>query len=140
MSLLKLQAALGGVLIVTAAGTLSLRAQTPAVPDNPSTVTAAIAVSTTEPKKVEAGNKSQVPAESAGSDERSEIKRGEGNPNIAVAPTSSTDGVRAEPSVTAASPSTQAASTDEWQFQLTPYLWIASISGTGRNRKLCSRH
>ncbi|MCM3901573.1 MAG: hypothetical protein ND866_07685 [Pyrinomonadaceae bacterium] len=122
MSLLKLPTALSGVLIVTAAGTLSLRAQTLAVPDDPSTVTAAIAVSTTEPKKVEAGNKSQVPAESAGSDERSEIKRGVVNPNIAVAPTSSTDDVRAEPSVTVASRAPQAASTDEWQFQLTPYL------------------
>lgn len=88
VSLLKLQTALGGVLIVTAAGTLNLRAQTPALPDNSSTITTAMAVSTTEPKKVETGNKSQVPAESAGSGERSEIKPGAGNSKIAVEQTS----------------------------------------------------
>ena len=44
MSLLKLLTVLGGVLIVTAAGTLNLRAQTPAVRQL-STITAAIAVS-----------------------------------------------------------------------------------------------
>ena len=40
-----------------------------------------------------------------------------------------TDKVGAEPPLTAAPQGTQAASTDEWQFQLTPYLWITSISG-----------
>ena len=61
MSLLKLQTALGWVLIVAAAGTLNLRAQTPDLPDNSPTITAAIAVSTTESKKVETGVKSEVP-------------------------------------------------------------------------------
>lgn len=125
MSLLKLQTALTGVLIVTAAGALSLQAQTSTVNDNSSTV----AVSTTEPKKVEAGNKTTVPAESAGSDEKSEVKPGAGNSNTVVGTAGSTDHVRAEPSATTASQGGSAASTDEWQFQLTPYLWIASISG-----------
>ena len=131
MSLRKSQTALSVALILTAAGTVSLRAQTPTATatDNSLTTTAALAVSTTEPKKVEAGSKSQLPADSAGSNDRSEIKRGPGESDIVVGTTTSTDKVLAEPSVTAASQGTPAASTDEWQFQLTPYLWIASISG-----------
>ena len=129
MSLLKLQSAVSIVLVLAAAGTGSLRAQTPAVTNNSSTSTAAIAVSTTEPKKAEAGNKTHLPAESADTDERSESKRGAGNTNIVAGPISATDNVRAEPAVTAAALGTQAASTDDWQFQLTPYLWIAGISG-----------
>ena len=129
MSLLKLQNAASLVLILAAAGTTSLKAQTPTVTDKLPASTAAIAVSKTEPKKVEAGDKSQLLSEGSGSDERSEIKRGAVNSNIVVGPTSPTGNVGAEPPVTATLPSPQAASTDTWQFQLTPYLWIASISG-----------
>jgi hypothetical protein len=117
----KLHTALAVALILSAAGTVSLRAQTPAVAGNSST-----AVSTSKPNVVEAGDKFLLPTET-GTDEKSEIKREAGNSNTVVELTSSTDTVRAEPSVTA--PSQGTASTDNWQFQLTPYLWIASISG-----------
>lgn len=132
MSLTKLQTALSVVLTLTAAGTVSLKAQTPAATDSSSSSIAAIAVSRTEPKKVEAGNKSHVTAESAKSGERSEIKRDAGRSIIGVGSATSTDNVREErPSVEAAHQGSQTASSDEWQFQLTPYLWIASISGRG---------
>ncbi|MCM3871858.1 MAG: hypothetical protein ND895_14340 [Pyrinomonadaceae bacterium] len=126
MSLPKLQTALSIALILTAGGTISLRAQTSAATDNSSISTPAIAVSTTQPKKDEAANKSIVPAESSDADKRSDMKRDAGNSNSVVGPTGSTDSMRAEPSI----PSTpQGTPADEWQFQLTPYLWIASISG-----------
>jgi hypothetical protein len=129
MSLPKLHTALSAVLILTAAGTVSLRAQTPADTDHSSTSNAAVAVSTNEPKKAEAVNKASVPEKTTGPEDRSEIKPGAANPNSTIGTTSSTDVVRAEPTVNAASQAT--ASSDEWQFQLTPYLWIASISGRG---------
>lgn len=129
MSLLKLRYVVSVVLILSAAGTASLKAQTLAVTDKLPTNNAAIAVSTTEPQKVEAGNKSQLLSESAGSDEQAEIKRGAGDSNIVVGLISATDNVPVEPAETAASPGPQAASADAWQFQFTPYLWIASISG-----------
>ena len=128
MSPIKLQAMLSAVLILSAAGTISLRAQTSTGSDSATTSTAAIAVSTTESKGVEAGNKSNVPAESSGPDARAEIKRVADNAKIVVAARSA-DNVRTESSVTGLLPSAQTASTDNWQFQFTPYLWIASISG-----------
>jgi hypothetical protein len=129
MSLLKLQNAVGVVIILAAASTASLKAQTPAVTDKLPTSADAIAVSTTEPKKVEAGDKSPLPTESARLDERSEIKRGADTSNIAVGLISPTDTLPAESAEIVASPVPQAASEDTWQFQFTPYLWIASISG-----------
>ena len=129
MSLRKLRNAASLVLILAAAGTVSLRAQTLAVTDTLPASPAAIAVSTTEPKKVEAGDKSPLPTESARLDERSESKRGADTSNIAVGLISPTDNVPAASAETVASPVPQAASEDTWQFQMTPYLWIASISG-----------
>ncbi len=126
MSIARLQTPLSIVLLLMAGGTISLRAQSSAGTDNSSISTGAIAVSTTEPKKVEAGSKSQLAPESAASDERSEVKSDAGNSNTMVGTTTSTDSVRLEPPVTSAP---QGTPTDEWQFQLTPYLWIASISG-----------
>ena len=129
MSLLKLRNAVSLVSILAAAGTVSLKAQTPTVTDTLPASTAAIAASTTEPKKVEAGNKFQLSTVRAGSGESFEVKRGVGNSNIVVGLIDSTDKGGPESAETAASQATQAASTDNWQFQLTPYLWIASISG-----------
>jgi len=129
MSLPKLQTALSVAIILTTAGTVSLRAQTSAVTNSSLTSTAAITTSTTEPKKAEAGNTSPVPAENSGLVERSGIKPAAKNSNIVDGPLSSANNVRPEPSVTAASQGTPAA--DTWQFQLTPYLWIASITGRG---------
>ena len=69
MFLPKLPTALGAALILTVAGTVTLRAQTPPVTDNTSASTPAIAASTAEPKKVEAADKSLLPVETSGADE-----------------------------------------------------------------------
>lgn len=120
----KLQTALSVVFILTTAGAISITAQTQAVADNSSANAASTAATTSEPKKAEVAKPSTMLAKNTSPDKTSEVSRDAGNSN-AVASAST---VETSPG-TAAPQGTQPAPADKWQFQFTPYLWIAGISG-----------
>lgn len=127
MSLLpKLQTALSVIFILTTAGAISVTAQTPAVADNSSTRMIASAASTSEAKKAEVAKPSAAASENTAPDKTSEINPGAGNANVLAASTSAS-----APAKQPAMPNPQSADTDEWQFQFSPYFWLASLHGTG---------
>ncbi len=124
MSLLKFETALRAVLVITLAGLFNVHAQTAEIRDNVSTGTAAIPLSSPEPRK-EATKNVDLVVNSTGSVLKSESKRSE---SASVESNSSFDNPRVEsqPPNSQGDPS---APTDEWQFQFVPYVWITSITG-----------
>jgi hypothetical protein len=127
MSILKFENALSVVILLTTAGTFNLRAQTPDAHDILSNGNPAIATSSGEPKVDVV--KADVFVSSASSVTKSEIKSAEGGSGSVAGSRASTDNLHTESSLTPETQGNQPASTDEWQFRLTPYLWIPSISG-----------
>jgi hypothetical protein len=114
MSLIsKSQAVLGAVFILTT-GSLSVIAQTatdnPALTKTPG-ITSTIKSNDDEIKKVSPTN----------------VQQTEVSPN-AIAETSSTAMVDAKPSTTSVP---QTVDPDKWQFQFSPYFWLAGLHGTG---------
>jgi hypothetical protein len=109
----KLPTALGLVLILLIVGVVSVRAQAQAVVDNSST---------SEPKKAEAAKPSLATSQNTEPDKSSEISRG---PTVANTPTAAT-GTTSETS----SPAPQSTPADKWQFQFSPYFWMAGLHGT----------
>ena len=124
MSLIpKLQTALSVAVILAATGTTCVKAQTQAVADKPSTSVVKSIATTSEPKGAEA--KPSAPLSSnTGPDQNYEISPDAGNSNVLSAST-----LVIAPANQPTLPSPQTADADKWQFQITPYLWIAGISG-----------
>ena len=113
MSLIqKVKIALSAFFILTTAGAISTTAQSQAGADNSST------------EKV---TKATAPARTAGED-TSELNTARNKSNdLAVAPTiTEKAGASSETEAPA-----QAVPNDKWQFQFTPYFWLAGLHGTG---------
>ena len=118
MSLIpKLQTALSVVVILTTAGAISVMAQTQAVADS-STSAATNAATTSEPKKAEGTKPSTTASESTSPDKASEVN---------VASSNVSTNAPADPPFI---PTPAPAAGDVWEFQFTPYAWIAGTSGT----------
>jgi hypothetical protein len=120
----KLSTALSVLFILTTAGAIGVTAQTQAVADNTSTDSVAKAPSTSGSKKTETNKPTTVPAE-ATSDNPAEVNPG--TSKSTGAPTALAEAE--EPSKTAIPQGTQPAPTDKWQFQFSPYFWLASLHG-----------
>lgn len=114
----RLWATLSMVIILTAAGAIRVTAQTQAG----SNISSAAAM-----KKADLANSSIVPPENS-TDRTSEISRDGGNSTTLA--TTNAPGVAAKTASEAEVPRPQTAPTDEWQFQFTPYFWMASLHGT----------
>lgn len=115
----KLRTAISVVFMLTIAGAISVTAQTQAVADTSSTSAATNAASTSEPKKAEAAKPSTAATATTAPD-----KTTEGSRNASKSSTSAS--VPADPPVIP----TPAAANDEWQFQFSPYFWMAGLHGT----------
>jgi len=125
----KLRIGLSAVFILTTAGAIGVTAQTQTAAGVYPTSTILRPESTTEPKRAESAKVSTAASENAAPDKTSEISRGSSNSkSVAGAPTAM---AKAEaPSKTAIPQGTQPAATDKWQFQFSPYFWMASLHGT----------
>lgn len=128
----ELKTAFGVALILATASAISVRAQTQ-VANNPPTNAPANASGTSELKQT-SGTQSTVALveDTAPYINTSEAKRDAGSPNVVAA-----NAVTSVPTVAdkaARSPEAvvpQGTSTDEWQFQFSPYFWLAGLHGTG---------
>jgi hypothetical protein len=116
----KLRTAISASFILTIAGVIGVAAQTPTVADTSSTSAATNAATTSEPKKAEGTKPSTASTETAVPDKTAEASRKASN-------ASTSESVPADPPVI---PSPQAPASDEWQFQFSPYFWLASLHGT----------
>lgn len=126
MSLIqKLQTALGLVFILATAGAISLNAQAQAVSDS-SSATVATNGSTSNPKKAEVVTPS-VPTENTESDKTSEVTRDRDNSKTFASGNAAT---AAKTTPAAARSGAQPAPNDKWQFQFSPYFWMAGLHGT----------
>lgn len=127
----KLQTALSVVFILTTAGAISVTAQTQAVADSSSTSAATNAATTSEPKKAEGTKPASAPAENTAPDKTSEVNRSVGNSNVVAAASAPTATAKTETSPEPTAPrSPQTTAADKWQFQFSPYFWLASLHGT----------
>ena len=128
MSLIhNLQTALGVAFVVTVASAAGVTAQTQDVADSSATTTAK-AVVTSNLKKAEAANSSIATLDNIKSDKTSEVSRDPDNSKkVAVADAPTAPGKMASETPDA---SPQTPTTDKWQFQVTPYFWMAGLHGT----------
>jgi hypothetical protein len=127
----KLRTALGVVFILTTAGAISVTAQTQAVADSSSTSAATNAATTSEPKKAEGTKPASAPSEHPAPDKTSEVNRSVGNSNVVAAASAPTATAKTETSPEPTAPrSPQTAAADTWQFQFSPYFWMAGLHGT----------
>lgn len=126
--------AFAAIIMLATACAISISAQTPAAVNRMTAKPDAIG----QTREADVENKSIPPAKgtdiTAGSEAVSEANHGSEVSDPARAPAHTkiavrvADEERREAGV-APPPSPQPASTDNWQFQLTPYLWIPTISG-----------
>lgn len=124
----KLQTALSVVFILATAGAISLAAQTQTVPGSYPTSTILRADSTIEPKKNEGTKVSTAATENTAPDKTAEVN---GETDLNVIRGASAAGTTTKPrSETGTTPRTQPAPDDKWQFQFSPYFWLASLHGT----------
>jgi hypothetical protein len=131
MSLIQnLKIALSACFILTTAGAISVTAQTQTAGGTYPASTIVRPDSTTEPKKFGRDNRLTTTLENSALD-KIPIVRDTSQSNVV-----DEDGAPASGS-TSATPATaiplgpQPASTDKWQFQFSPYFWLASLHGTG---------
>jgi hypothetical protein len=124
MSLLKIQSALSVVFILMTASAISVTAQTQTLAGHSALRTSASAASTSEPKKAESTNPSTAPLESTATNENSEVSRNASVSSAVVATSAPT-----VKEVKGVQPSPQSVAADEWQFQFSPYFWMASLHG-----------
>ena len=127
MSLIsKLRTALSVVFILTIAGAMSAMAQTQT--DRYSTSTILRADSANDPKKAEAAKPSVDSAEITAADQTAKLDGEKGSKVIRSA------GVLRAPTEplleTGTARSPQAVNADKWQFQFSPYFWLAGLHGT----------
>lgn len=113
----KLQTALSVVFILTTACAISVTAQTQAVADTSGTSAAKTAATTS--KRAEVAKLSTDSSENVVPDKTSEVSREARRSNL------STHAQAGTPALPRPAPSAN----DTWQFQFTPYIWIAGISG-----------
>jgi hypothetical protein len=119
----KLRTALSVVFILTTAAAFSVTAQTPT--ENSSTSAVASTSSTITPKAVDNEKPSTPPVENLPADKNAEVGPSEDTATTNAATRSAT---------TANAPTTPAPQTvdpDKWQFQFSPYFWLAGLHGTG---------
>ena len=119
-SIPKLQTALSVVFILTTAGAISVAAQTQAVADNLSSKTIANPATISETKKAEGTKPSPASSENTTPDKTVEVSSDASNSRLSAS-------VPADPPLI---PTPAPASTDPWEYQFTPYAWIAGTSGT----------
>ena len=105
----RLRIALSVALVLASAGAISLTAQTLA--ENSSTNIAATAASTNAPRAIDS--------------KKSEVTANGDNARVTV-PTAT-----AKPINSAETPVPQTVDQDKWQFQFSPYFWLAGLHGTG---------
>jgi opacity protein-like surface antigen len=131
MSLItKLQSALSVVFILTTAGAISVTAQTPAAADSSLAKPVADAVSTSEPNK-ESKKLPNAPLEKTSPNSTSAVSRDLGEADaLEVAAGRSVTAKTVTLTKTEVPRSPQAADADNWQFQFSPYFWLASLHGT----------
>ena len=110
----RLRSAFSVALVLASVGAISVNAQTPS--ESPSTITAATAASTDAPKAIDS--------------KKSEVTANVETARITVPTTT------AQPINSPETPVPQTVDQDKWQFQFSPYFWLASLHGTGgvRNR------
>ena len=113
----KIRTAISVVFILTTASATCITAQTQAVADNTSTSAVTNATTTSEPKKAE-------PAKPATASTETPVLDKTDARNASKSSTSAS--VPVDPPVIP----TPAAANDEWQFQFSPYFWLASLHGT----------
>lgn len=133
----KLKTTLGVAFILATAGAISVSAQTQAGADNPSTIAPANASRTSELKKTSSQPSTVAPVENTEPHKTFETGRDTSSPGVSAA--SAVTSVPAVAGKAARSSKTvvpQSTSTDEWQFQFSPYFWLASLHGNAgiRNR------
>lgn len=121
----KIQTALSVVFLLITAGAISVAAQSQAVADNSSTNSDAIAASMSEPKKAEGTKPSAAGSENTTPDDTSAVNPDAGHASV-LGRSSSTSAPAKQPAMS----SPQPAADDEWQFQFSPYFWLASLHGT----------
>ena len=127
----KLKTTLGVAFILATAGAISVRAQTQAVAENPSTNASANASRTSELKKTSSLTSAVALVENTAPDKPSETTRDAGSPSVSAA--SALTSVPVVAGKATRSPETvvpQSTSTDKWQFQFSPYFWLAGLHGT----------
>lgn len=123
----KLQTALSVAFILTTAGLISVAAQSQAAPENSASNAPTVIAVTAEPKKAESKKQTAAPAENPVPDKTSEVNREAGNSSATAAGAAG----KAETSPETTAPrSPQAVDPDKWQFQFSPYFWLASLHGT----------
>jgi hypothetical protein len=123
----KLQAAIS---VVFVAVTINVTAQTPT--ETSSINAATNAASTTKSKEVETSKRSAAVLDNLVKDPSSEVSRDPLVSNGVVDAKASAAAALAKPAVpeTAAPRVPQTAAADEWQFQVSPYFWLAGLHGT----------
>lgn len=121
MSLItKLTTALSAVFILTAAGAISVAAQTKTVTGRYPTSTILGPASKDEPAKVEPAKPSTAASETTATNKIAEVSRDA--TNLDTSPVAPEHPPALPP---------QAPADDEWEFQFSPYFWLASLHGTG---------
>ena len=105
----RLGIALSVALVLASVGAISLTAQTPA--ENSSTSTAATAASTNAPKAIDS--------------KKSEVTANVDTARVTV-PTATAKAINSPET-----PVPQTVDQDKWQFQFSPYFWLAGLHGTG---------
>jgi len=124
----KLRIALSTVLILTTAGALSVVAQTQTVAGRYPTSTILRPASKKEPKKAEATKLSTATSEKTAPNSTAETSPDNSNANsVAIATASAKAGTSSNTTIPQG---TQPAPSDKWQFQFSPYFWLASLHGT----------
>ena len=116
----KLRAATSVVFILTIAGANGVAAQTQTVSGSYPSSTILRPDSTSEPKKAEAKKPSTATSEYNAPDKTAGANRDGGD---------STTSVKA-PAEMPVLPTQASAANDDWQFQFSPYFWLASLHGT----------
>ncbi|MEK6336326.1 MAG: hypothetical protein AABM67_15470, partial [Acidobacteriota bacterium] len=131
MSLIpKLLTATSVVLIVTSAGAISVWAQVQTAVGSYPTSTILRPDSTTEAKKSEPTKPTTATSESSAPDKTAALVQDTSKSDVVAvegAPTTRAKSVTPE---AATAPRPQAAPDDKWQFQFSPYFWLASLHGT----------
>jgi len=127
-SISKIRTALGVVFILTSAGAISVSAQTQTATGSYPTSTIVRPDSTTQPKKVDAVTPLTALTENTAlPDKTAEVNVEKDAGGISAVSALSTP---TEPrSETTSAPRAQPAPDDKWQFQVTPYFWLASLHG-----------
>jgi len=122
----RLQTVLIAVFMLTIASVVSVSAQTQTAGSYP-TSTILRADSTNDPKKGEAAKPLVASVENVAPDKTAEVNREKDSSVIRSANVLTATEPRLE---TGTAPRAQPAANDKWQFQVTPYFWMASLHGT----------